>query len=140
MKNYSYASIAKRVISFTIDDISTSFLFIAIFYDNITQLTTPEIMFVFMQENIWVLMLLKVIYHTFFIGFSGMTPGKYIVKIRAVDESSKKELSWAMAFLRAVVRIVGETLFYTTFLFALFESKKQTLHDKISKCIVINVK
>jgi len=140
MQEYSYASIAKRAISFTIDDILVSFLFIGIFYDNIVKLTTPEMMLAFIQANVWVLMLLKVIYHTFFIAFNGMTVGKYIMRIKAVDENSGKELSWAMAFLRAVVRIVGETLFYFTFLFALFDSKRQTLHDKISKCVVIDVK
>jgi len=140
MQKYSYASIAKRAISFTIDDILASFLFIGIFYGKIATLTTPEMMLAFIQENVWVLMLLKVIYHTFFIGFNGMTVGKYIMKIKAVDENSGKELPWAMAFLRAVVRTVGETLFYVTFLFALFDSKKQTLHDKISKCVVIDVK
>ena len=140
MQEYSYASIAKRAISFTIDDILVSFLFIGIFYDNIVKLTTPEMMLAFIQANVWVLMLLKVIYHTFFIAFNGMTVGKYIMRIKAVDENRGKELSWAMAFLRAVVRIVGETLFYFTFLFALFDSKRQTLHDKISKCVVIDVK
>jgi len=140
MQKYSYASIAKRAISFTIDDILASFLFIGIFYGKIATLTTPEMMLAFIQENVLVLMLLKVIYHTFFIGFNGMTVGKYFMKIKAINEDSGKELPWAMAFLRAVVRTAGETLFYVTFLFALFDSKKQTLHDKISKCVVIDVK
>ncbi len=139
MQNMKYASIAKRVVSFTIDDFLISFLFIAIYYNQIVALKSPELMVAFVQQNAWVLLLLKVIYHTFFIGLNGATVGKYIVKIRAVDEFSGDTISWGRAFLRAVVRVVGEMLFYITFLFAFFNPKRQTLHDKIANCVVIDV-
>ncbi len=138
MQNMKYASIAKRAISFTIDDFLVSFLFIAIFYNQITTLTTPELMVAFIQQNAWVLMVLKIVYHTFFIGLNGATVGKYIVKIKAVDENSGQIIGWGRAFIRAVVRTIGEMLFYITFLFAFFSPKKQTLHDKIVNCVVID--
>ena len=94
----------------------------------------------FIKANVLVLLLLKIIYHTFFIALNGMTIGKYFMKIKAIDEHSEKELSWVMAFLRSFIRVIGEALFYFTFLFAFFDPKKQTLHDKISKCVVIDVK
>ena len=138
MQNMKYASIIKRAISFTIDDFLVSFLFIAIFYKQITTLTTPELMVAFIQQNAWVLMVLKIVYHTFFIGLNGATVGKYIVKIKAVDENSGQIIGWGRAFIRAVVRTIGEMLFYITFLFAFFSPKKQTLHDKIVNCVVID--
>jgi len=140
MQEFSYASIIKRALSFTIDDILVSFLFIAIFYENIISLATPELMVAFIQSNAWVLLVLKVIYHTFFIGLNGMTVGKYFLKIKAVDANSGEILSWNMAFLRAIVRTIGEMLFYFTFYFAFFDKRNQTLHDKISNCVVIDVK
>jgi len=139
MQNMQYASIAKRVISFTVDDLLVSFLFIAIYYNQIVSLSSPEIMVAFVQQNAWVLLVLKIIYHTFFIGLNGATVGKYLVKIRAVDEQSGYTISWGRAFIRAVVRTIGEMLFYVTFLFAFFTPKKQTLHDKIVNCVVIDV-
>ena len=133
-----YASIGRRMISFVIDDLLVSFLFIAIFFDQITAIATQEAMFLFVTTNSWVLILLKVLYHAFFIGYSGATVGKYVVKIIAVDEMSGEKLSWSMATLRAIIRVIGESLFYITFLFAFFSPKKQTLHDKLTNCVVIN--
>ena len=134
-----YASIGRRIISFMIDDLLVSFLFIAIFFDQITAIASQEDMILFVTANSWALVLLKVIYHTFFIGYSGATVGKYIAKIVAVDEASGEKLSWSMATIRAIIRVIGESLFYITFLFALFSPKRQTLHDKLTNCVVVNV-
>jgi uncharacterized RDD family membrane protein YckC len=139
MQNFSYASVGRRALSFTIDDIVVSLLFIAVFYNTIITLTTPESMIYFLQSNILYLLLLKVIYHTFFIGFNGMTFGKYLVKIKAVDEFSSEPIGYGRAFVRALVRSAGEMLFYITFIFAFASPKKQTLHDKIVNCVVVNV-
>jgi len=139
LKKITYASIPKRAISFTIDDIVVSLLFTIIFYGQITSFADAESMMIFIQGNVWILFLLKIIYHTFFIAFNGATVGKYAVKIKAVNENSNELLSWQMAFLRALVRTIGEMLFYFTFFFAFFSDKNQTFHDKISKCVVVNV-
>ncbi len=139
MQKYQYATITKRAVSFTIDDILVSFLFIAIFYDKIAILTTQEAMITFVVENSWVLLLLKVIYHSFFIAYSGATVGKYVVKIKAIDEDTGDKLSWSKSVLRALVRTIGESFLYFTFIFALFDKKNQTLHDKVVKCVVVNV-
>jgi len=134
-----YASIGRRMISFTIDDLLVSFLYIAIFFDQIIALATQEEMILFVASNSWVLILLKVLYHTFFIGYSGATVGKYVARIVAIDERNGKKLSWSMAALRAIIRVIGESLFYITYLFAFFSPKRQTLHDKLTNCVVVNV-
>jgi len=137
VRDFKYASLTQRAISFVIDDFLVSFLFIAIFYEQIITLTTQELMVNFIVANTWVLLLLKLIYHTFFIGYNGATVGKYIVKIRAVDENTGQILPYSRAFLRAIVRVIGESFFYFTFLFAIFDKKVQTLHDKVAKCVVV---
>jgi uncharacterized RDD family membrane protein YckC len=139
MTNWQYASIAKRFISFTIDDIVVSLLFIAIFYNQITGLNTPESLVYFIRDNVLYLLILKVAYHTFLIALNGQTLGKYFMKIKAVDEDNFQTISWNRAFLRAAFRTLGEMFFYFTFIFAFFDKKNQTLHDKIAKCVVVNV-
>ncbi len=139
MQKIKYATITKRALSFIIDDILVSFLFIVIFYGNIHILTSQEEMINFVIQNSWVLILLKVIYHTFFIAYSGATVGKYVVKIKAIDEDTKEKLSWSKSFTRALVRTLGESFLYLTFLFAFFNNKNQTLHDMVVKCVVIDV-
>ncbi len=141
MESIKYASITKRSIAFFIDDMIISLLFIIIFYNQISSLTTPESMSLFVMEYSWVVFVLKIMYHTFFIGLNGATIGKYIVKIKAVDEDNPTQtISWSRAFIRAIVREIGEMLLYITFIFAFGSPKNQTLHDKISKCVVIDVK
>jgi len=141
VRDFTYASLGRRSISFIIDDIVVSLLFVVIFYDQISSLTSQELMVNFIVANSWVLLMLKLIYHTFFIGYNGMTVGKYVVKIKAVDENNGTILPWSRAFLRALVRVIGESFFYFTFIFAIFDKRVQTLHDKVAKCVVVtNVK
>ena len=131
------APVSKRILSFVIDDIVVSLLYVAIFFDSIRQLGTPENVQLFLQANFWVLVVLKIVYHTFFIGYNGMTLGKYLARIRAVDIESGELIGYPRAFLRAVARIFDEMFFYIGFLPAFFLPTRQTLHDRISRCVVV---
>ena len=129
---------AKRIWSYAIDDLVISMLFLAIFFDQLGQLTTPESATLFVKTNYWVLALLKVIYHTLFTWQNGKTLGKQIMKIKTVSISDGTLLTLPMSFVRSVVRILDETFFYIGFLPAFFSPTRQTLHDRISRSIVIN--
>ena len=132
------ATIGRRSVAFVIDDFIASIFFIVIFYEQIASYTDMLSMMSFIQQNIWVLMAIKVIYHTFFVATNGATLGKYIVKIKVVNEESGELLSWSMALVRALVRTAGEMLLYFTFIFAFANPKRQTLQDKLAKSVVIN--
>jgi len=93
----------------------------------------------FIMDNIGVVLAVKVLYHTVLIWQSGMTLGKYILRIKVVDMQSGQRLSFVQALWRATVRLFSEMLFYIGFLFAFFSSMHQTLHDKISNSVVIDV-
>jgi uncharacterized RDD family membrane protein YckC len=67
-----------------------------------------------------------------------MTFGKYVMKIKAVDFTSGERLSFSQAFWRASLRLISEMFFYLGFLFAFFSPLHQTLHDKLSNCVVID--
>lgn len=143
----SIASSQKRITSFVIDDIVISVFFIIIFYSqfsavfsNITVLDESAVEGVnaFIAQNLPVILSIKLIYHTVFIWQNGMTLGKYLMKIKVIDLETEDTPSFQKAFLRALVRIPSEVLFYLGFLMAFFVPLRQTLHDKLSNCVVVN--
>jgi len=143
----SIASSQKRITSFVIDDIVITLFFIIIFYDqfsalfsNITVVDEAALQSVnaFIAENLLVVLSIKLIYHTVFVWQNGMTLGKYLMKIKVIDLETGNIPGFQKAFLRASVRIPSEMLFYVGFLMAFFVPLKQTLHDKVSNCVVVN--
>ncbi len=132
------ASTQKRMGAFVIDDIVISFLIFGIFYEQIMILSTPEAIVLFMEQAFIPITLLKIAYHTFLVWNNGMTVGKYIMKIRVVSEDDGVNLNFMRSLLRAVVRIFSEAIFYIGFIWAFFNPKVQTLHDKIAGAIVID--
>lgn len=141
------ASMQKRITSFVIDDMVITLFFIIIFYDqfsavfsNITVVdeATLESINAFIAQNLLVVLSIKLIYHTVLVWQNGMTLGKYLMKIKVVDLETGNTPSFQKAFLRAAVRIPSEVLFYLGFLMAFFVPLRQTLHDKLSNCVVVN--
>ena len=148
----SIASNQKRITAFVIDDMVIALLILSIFYgqlleiaSHLPQVITAEAIETFKQEmnqfsvnNLLLIILLKVMYHTFFVWQNGKTLGKYFMKIKVVDLQTQVNLSLSKALLRASLRIVSEVFFYLGFLLAFFMPLKQTLHDKLSGSVVIN--
>jgi len=150
------ASTQKRMFAFVIDDLVIAFLLLVIFYEQLMQVAshlsgtmTPESIEAFqdaMQQfsvnNLLLIFSLKVLYHTVFIWQNGMTLGKYMMKIKVVsldrEEEVQENITFYKAFLRALLRIGSEVLFYLGFLLAFFLPLKQTLHDKLSQCVVVD--
>ena len=141
------SSNAKRIGSFIIDDMVINIFLMIIFSSQINaimfEVTTVnevfEAMNAFLMDNIAIILAIKVLYHTVLIWQSGQTFGKYVVRIKAVDMNSGNRLSFQQAFWRASVRLLSEMFFYFGFLFAFFSPLHQTLHDKLSNCVVIDV-
>ena len=143
----SIVSNQKRITAFVIDDIVISVFFIIIFYNqfagifsNITVVdeVALESINAFIAQNILVVFSIKVLYHTVLVWQSGMTLGKYLMKIRVIDLETGTIPNFQKAFLRASIRIPSEILFYLGFLMAFFNPLKQTLHDKLSNCVVVD--
>ncbi len=143
----SIASNQKRITAFVIDDMVISVFFFIIFYDqfstvfaNITVIDKAalESINAFLSQNLLVVLVIKLIYHTVFVWQNGMTLGKYFMKIKVIDIETGNIPGFTKAFLRALVRIPSEVLFYVGFLMAFFVPLKQTLHDKVSSCVVVN--
>lgn len=146
------ATLGRRTWAFTIDSFLMSLLILIVFYDPIMALaqqmslaTTPEkteemILAIghFNRQSLPYIFVMYVLYHTLLIWQSGMTVGKYIAKIRVVDQETGERPSLGQAFVRALMRTTGELfLFYITFLPAFFSPLRQTLHDRLGRVVVV---
>ena len=141
------ADAKKRVMAFMIDDIVVSLFLFIIFYDQISSLLSGitvvdqavlESINTFIAQNILVVLAVKVLYHTVLVWQNGMTLGKYMAKIKVVDLERGDTPAFFKAFLRALIRVPSEVFFYLGFLMAFFVSQRQTFHDKLSNCVVID--
>lgn len=135
------ASTKKRTLAFIIDDIIVSLLFFAIYYDSFMSASDD---FMALQSKIasftWQLIILRVIYQTFFVWRYGATLGKIALKIRCLDENMLDTPNLSKAFLRAAMRVLSETCFYLGFAWAFGNEARQTWHDKIARTIVCETK
>jgi len=147
-RSLAIASNGKRLWSFAIDDMVINIFLMIIFSSQITALmsgmtevneASVALVNQFIFDNIAIVLAIKVLYHTLLIWQSGMTLGKYIMKIKVVDFRTGGGLSFTQAFWRASVRLISEMFFYVGFLFAFFSPLHQTLHDKLSNAVVIDV-
>lgn len=130
-----------------IDDMVINLLLMIIFssqlsalMSGITEVNEASVMMInqFIMDNIVIVLAIKVLYHTILVWQSGMTVGKYLLKIRVVEMNSGMRPSFTQAFWRASVRLISEMFFYIGFVFAFFSPLHQTLHDKLSNCVVTN--
>jgi uncharacterized RDD family membrane protein YckC len=148
--NQNISTISKRTLSFIIDDIVVGIFLIIIFYDQISALGVEASKYQdiedikalvdnFVINAIPIVLAIKVLYHSLLVWQSGMTIGKYILKIKVIDINSSQTPSFAQAVFRSVMRIVSEMPFYLGFLLAFITPKRQTFHDKVSNCVVVDV-
>jgi uncharacterized RDD family membrane protein YckC len=75
----------------------------------------------------------------YFFGFSawkGATPGKMMCRIKIIETDGNK-LSWQKALLRIFSWLLSAIAIGIGFLWAGFDAKKQSWHDKIAKTYVI---
>lgn len=138
--NLQLASMRSRAFAFVIDDLLITFIVMAIFWESIVALSdNPEALMVFIKSDLVTpLIMIKVIYQTFFVWYYGATVGKIIAKIRVIDASEWNRVSIFGSFLRSVGRIFSEMFFYIGFLIGFFNEGRKTFHDIAGKTLVVN--
>lgn len=76
------------------------------------------------------------VYYTLFWTMSGQTPAQYLLGLRVVRIDGKR-----MAFHRAVIRYIGYFVSLATlglgFLWVLIDDRRQGLHDKMARTVVV---
>lgn len=84
--------------------------------------------------------LINTLYYVLMIGKRGQTLGKMALGIKVIKTDGNTRVGYLSAFLREIIgKIVSAMIFGLGYLWMLWDSKKQTWHDKIAKTIVIRV-
>jgi len=138
-EGFSPASFSKRVYAYSIDELLVSMIIFVAFYNRFISVSGDMVaLLVLINSMIIYFFILKTAYHTIFIHLYGKTIGKMLARIRAVDIYLLDNPSWKKSFIRGVLRNLDEMFFYLGMLYALTNPFVQTIHDKLSKVVVIN--
>ncbi|MGB5217195.1 MAG: RDD family protein [Smithella sp.] len=151
MTFYKYAGFWRRLIAFTIDGTIIFFIFMILFFiasmaffsgaisvngDRILADLNHPTQFSPVIFYLWAFyFVVNIIYFTYFHGATGRTPGKMILGLQVVTEEGNP-ISFGTAFLRSVGYFVSNIL-YLGFIWAAFDRRKQSWHDKIAGTVVI---
>jgi uncharacterized RDD family membrane protein YckC len=84
-------------------------------------------------------LLVSIAYFTYFHGRTGQTPGDAALSIRVVDvrDHPGQPIGYPRAFLRWLVSIVSFIVFFLGYLWMLWDSEKQTWHDKAAGSVPV---
>ena len=137
-ENITLAPLKKRALAYLIDEILVSLLFIFIYVDQIPDNATTEETITIINSLVFYVMVLKVVYQTFFVWMYGATLGRIAMKIKVISLGDLENPSLLFSLSRASFRIISESIFYLGFLWAVLNPKRETWHDKVSKTLVVN--
>ena len=121
-----------------IDEILVSVLFALIYLDQIPENITTEELINTINSLFGYVIVLKVIYQTFFVWMYGATLGKIAMKIRVIATADLENPSLILSLSRAAFRIISESVFYLGFIWAYLNPKRETWHDRVANTLVIN--
>lgn len=138
-ENITLAPLKKRTFAYLIDEILISVLFIFIYLDQIPKDASTEETILIINSMVMYVMLLKVVYQTFFVWMYGATIGRIAMKIKVISLGDLEKPSFLFSLSRASFRVISESVFYLGFVWAFLNPKRETWHDKISNTLVVNV-
>ena len=133
------ASINKRSVAYAIDEILVSLLFAIIVWDQLKVIKTPEAMMAYSSSLFVYIMSVKIIYQSVFVYMYGASLGKLAMKIRVIESKYLGLPTLKQAILRAIMRVIGEMVFYFGYIVAFFSPIRLTWHDRIATTLVIDV-
>ncbi|HEY8647388.1 MAG TPA: RDD family protein [Gaiellaceae bacterium] len=82
-------------------------------------------------------LLIGIGYYTYFHGSTGQTPGDAALSIRVVDKDGGGSIGYGRAFVRWLVSIISGAVILLGYLWMLWDSEKQTWHDKAANAVVV---
>ena len=81
--------------------------------------------------------LITIGYYTYFHGSTGQTPGDAALSIRVVDKDGGAPIGYGRAFVRWLVSLISGAVILLGYLWMLWDSEKQTWHDKAANSVVV---
>ncbi|HEU5000504.1 MAG TPA: RDD family protein, partial [Lapillicoccus sp.] len=70
-------------------------------------------------------------------GTTGYTIGRGVAGVKLVKEATGETVGMGMAFVRDIAHIVDSIICYVGWLFPLWDTKRQTIADKIMSTVVL---
>jgi len=131
------ASISKRIVAMSIDDLLISFLVVIAFIDKFQVAKSYEELLLLTDSLFIYIFIAYTLYHWIFISLYGKTIGKMVVKIRVVDVNTLDNPNFLNSFIRSVVRNFSEMFFYLGMFYAFVDPLNRAIHDVVGKCVVI---
>jgi uncharacterized RDD family membrane protein YckC len=151
MTVYKFAGFWRRLVAYVIDSVIINIIFLALLLvvtfalfagtsDGENDIRFSALM---NQESLSLLglvlisfyVVLSIVYFTYFHGINGRTPGKMLLGLQVLSTGGT-EIGFGISFLRAVGYLVS-SIFCIGFIWAAFDRKKQSWHDKIAATVVI---
>ncbi len=133
------APLKKRALAYVIDDLLVSLLVVAIIWNRIESAENSEILIGVINQAFIEIIVLRIVYQSLFVWYYGATLGKIFLKIKVIDMEYLDRPTPVSSFARASIRALSEVLFYFGFIFAFFDKNRLTLHDRVSKTLVVDV-
>ena len=81
--------------------------------------------------------LITIGYFVYFHGTTGQTPGNAALSIRVVGKDDGEPIGYGRAFVRWLVSLVSGFVILIGYLWMLWDSEKQTWHDKAANSVVV---
>ena len=131
------ASITKRAIAMTIDDLLVSLIIVFAFSSQFANAKSYEEILVLTNELFGYIFVAYTLYHCIFIAIYGKTIGKMITKIRVIDMQTLDNPSWMRSLIRSIVRNFDEMFFYLGMAYAIVDPLNRAIHDIVGKSVVI---
>lgn len=143
-ENLQYAGFWRRLLAFILD----SFLFSAVvapllvlFYGRDYFYWSSAQTGMFAMYGLVDFLLTTLLPIVLIIGFwvrLGATPGKLLLDCRVVDANTLLPLSWKKALLRCIAYAASALPLYLGFIWIAVDKRKQGLHDKLAKTLVLH--
>jgi uncharacterized RDD family membrane protein YckC len=114
-------------------------LFAIIVWDQLQAIKTPEEMMAYSRSLFVYIMSVKIIYQTIFVYMYGASLGKMAVKIRVIESEYLGLPTLMQSFIRAVMRIISEIIFYFGYVVAIFSPIRLTWQDRVATTLVVDV-
>jgi len=131
------ASITKRAIAMTIDDLLVSLIIVFAFSSQFANAKSYEEILVLTIELFGYIFVAYTLYHWIFIAIYGKTVGKMLTKIRVIDMQTLDNPSWMRSLIRSIVRNFDEMFFYLGMAYAIVDPLNRAIHDIVGKSVVI---
>lgn len=94
--------------------------------------------FQLLNTSNWVQTILSLAYFTYFHATAaGQSIGNKVCGIRVLDADTGGPIPYSRAFIRALMSIVSALPLFLGYLWMLWDSRKQTWHDKVANTLVV---